>query len=131
MKIEVVRHYFSETYTIGKLYIDGVYFSDTLEPSVDAKKFGAVKLGSYPLNIVWSAKFGCYMPRIEVPHRSGILFHAGNFPKDSKGCVLLGYNTTKGSVTTSRLTFHNFVAFVFREVIRTHSPLIIVEFKNK
>ena len=103
MKIEVVRHYFSENYTIGKLYIDGKYFCDTLEPSVNAKEHPAVKLGKYPLNICWSDKFGCYMPRIEVPNRIGILFHAGNTPKDTKGCILLGWNTIKGNVTSSTL----------------------------
>lgn len=130
MKIEVVRHYFSETYTIGKLYIDGVYFSDTLEPSVDAKKFGAVKIGKYPLNIVWSNKFGCYMPRVEVPNRFGILFHIGNKPKDTKGCVLLGLNTIKGSVTASRVTFHSFAQLVFDAVCHNVAQ-VIVEFKNK
>ena len=56
MKIEVIRHYFSEAYTIGKLYFDGVYFCDTLEPSTTAPQHPAVKLGSYPLSIVMSHK---------------------------------------------------------------------------
>ena len=31
MKLTLKRIYFAEKYTIGKLYIDGVYFCDTLE----------------------------------------------------------------------------------------------------
>lgn len=130
MNIEVRRHYFSETYTIGKLFIDGAYFCDTLEPSTTSKEHPAVKVGKYPLNIVWSSKFGCYMPRIEVPHRSGILFHVGNHSKDTKGCVLLGLNTIKGSVTASRVTFHSFVQLVFTAVCHNVAQ-VIVEFKNK
>ena len=34
MKIELKRVALKETYTIGKLYIDGVYFCDTLEDKV-------------------------------------------------------------------------------------------------
>ena len=49
MKIEVRRHYFSENYTIGKLYIDGGYFCDTLEPSTTAKEYPAVEAGIYSL----------------------------------------------------------------------------------
>ena len=31
MKLKLVRKYRKETYTIGKLYVDGVYFCDTIE----------------------------------------------------------------------------------------------------
>ena len=31
MKIEVERRWKKETYTIGRLYVDGVYFCNTLE----------------------------------------------------------------------------------------------------
>ena len=31
MKLKLVRKYKLDTYTIGKLYIDGIYFCDTLE----------------------------------------------------------------------------------------------------
>lgn len=130
MKIEVIRHYFSEAYTIGKLYIDGVFFCDTLEPSTTATQHPAVKLGSYRLSIVWSYKFGSFMPRIEVPHRSGILFHVGNYPHDTKGCVLLGLNTIKGSVTASKVTFNSFFDMILEHIAR-YKTAIIVEFKNK
>lgn len=130
MKIEVVRHYFSENYTIGELYIDGRYFCDTLEPSVDAKEHPAVKVGKYPLNICWSSKFNCYMPKIEVPDRSGILFHVGNYPHDTLGCVLLGFNKIRGQVCTSRVAFHHFCREVF-DAVRYNVAQIIVEFKNK
>ena len=130
MKIEVIRHYFSEAYTIGKLYFDGVYFCDTLEPSTTAPQHPAVKLGSYPLSIVMSHKFGRYMPRIEVPNRSGILFHVGNYPSDTKGCILLGFNTVKCSVTASKVTFTDFFTMIL-DHIASDKTAIIVEFKNK
>ena len=130
MKIVVVRHYFSENYTIGKLYIDGGYFCDTLEPSTTATEHPAVKTGVYSLVIAWSPKFGSYMPRIEVPKRSGILFHVGNYPHDTKGCVLLGLNTIKGSVTASKVTFNSFFDMLLDHIARFKNA-IVVEFKNK
>lgn len=130
MKIEVIRHYFSENYTIGKLYIDGGYFCDTLEPSTTATEHPAVKTGIYSLSIVWSPKFGQYMPRIEVPKRSGILFHVGNYPHETKGCVLLGMNTVKGSVTASKVTFNSFFDEILTHISRFKNA-IVVEFKNK
>ena len=105
MKIEVVRHYFSENYTIGKLYIDGGYFCDTLEPSTTAKEYPAVKTGIYSLSIVWSPKFGCYMPRIEVPNRSGILFHVGIAQKKQKASVFHGIICLTERVKEAGLSF--------------------------
>ena len=129
MKIEVIRHYFSENYTIGKLFIDGSYFCDTLEPSVSIKKYAAVALGSYVVNLVWSQHFQGYLPRIEVPNRYGILFHIGYNADDTRGCVLLGRNTIKGAVTSSTITFNSFMPKLI-DAFSKHNK-IVVEFKNK
>ena len=41
MNLQLVRKYLNPTYTIGKLYIDGEYFCDTLEDTVrDLNKDG-------------------------------------------------------------------------------------------
>ena len=41
MKLELTRIALRDTYTIGKLYVDGVYFCDTLEDKVrDINKNG-------------------------------------------------------------------------------------------
>lgn len=70
------------------------------------------------------------MPRIEVPNRFGILFHVGNYPHDTKGCVLLGMNTIKGSVTASQVTFNIFFDMLVDHIAR-YKNAIIVEIKNK
>lgn len=39
-----------------------------------------------------------------VPGRSAILIHEGNYPKDTLGCILTGNNSVKGMVTKSKAT---------------------------
>lgn len=102
MIIIVERFYFGDEYTIGKLFIDGKYFCDTLEPPVTAVRHSAVAVGTYQVNLVWSPKFNRYMLRLEVPRRTGILIHSGNTSSDTHGCILLGENTSVGYLYNSR-----------------------------
>lgn len=120
-----------DTYTIGKLYIDGVYFCDTLEdkdrglrqdlpPSVNRamKRDGATAIpkGKYQVTLkVKSPRFskkkqyefcGGYLPRlINVPAFEGVLIHIGNTAHDTEGCLLVGRNTKVGKVLESGVTF--------------------------
>ncbi len=120
-----------DTYTIGRLYVDGVRFCDTLEDtdrgldqSMDiavlrAKKrrgITAIPTGRYKVTLgVKSPKFsqkkaynfcGGYLPRlINVPAYDGVLIHIGNYPKDTEGCILVGKNTKVGAVLESTTTF--------------------------
>lgn len=112
-----------DTYTIGKLYINGVYECDTLEDKVrDLKKEPkiagktAIPYGSYIVTLrVKSPKFSKkkayesikgYLPRLlNVPHYDGILIHIGNTAEDSEGCILVGENKVVGKVINSTATF--------------------------
>lgn len=132
MEIKIKRIAKRETYTIGKMYIDGVYFCDTLEDrdrglkqtmtDAEIKKIKvpnetAIPTGKYRLLLnIKSPKFGdrqfyaqtCngYVPRIDnVPCYSGVLIHCGNTDKDSSGCILVGENKVVGKVINSQKTF--------------------------
>ena len=120
-----------DTYTIGKLYIDGVYFCDTIEDtdrglmqslpaSVNRakKKAGAtaIPMGKYQVTLgVKSPRFSkkkqydfCdgRLPRlINVPAFEGVLIHIGNTANDTEGCILVGRNTKVGKVLESGVTF--------------------------
>src|SRR5574343_976097 len=106
MKLELIRHAIKDTYTIGKLFIDGTYFCDTLEDYVRAgeKVFGktAIPTGTYDVQITYSNRFKQPMPLlIDVPGFSGIRIHPGNTAEDTHGCILVGKNTIKGRLTES------------------------------
>ena len=132
MRLLIDRRWKKSTYTIGILYIDGVRFCETLEDadrglqqkesvySILSKKiYGetAIPTGSYTIRMdVVSPKYeavswyrqltGGRMPRLSyVPGFEGVLIHPGNTPLDTLGCILVGRNTIKGQVTSSRDTF--------------------------
>ena len=130
MDLLLKRKYKKEKYTIGKLYIDGEYFCDTIEDKDrglsqdDAyaankrKKVPgetAIPTGRYQITLgVKSPKYSLrksyewckgYLPRlINVPCFDGILIHAGNTANDSSGCILVGRNREVGKVLDSMAT---------------------------
>ena len=122
MNIQLKRIAKKETYTIGKLYLDGVYFCDTIEDKDrglnqtmsinDIKKkkvYGetAIPTGTYKLVIAYSNRFKKNMAHIlNVPGYEGIRIHTGNSAKDSLGCIIVGKNKVVGKVVESRDTYN-------------------------
>jgi len=107
MELNLKRVALKDSYTIGKLSINGTYFCDTLE---DVVRTGAkimhktaIPYGRYLIDWTFSNRFGRYMPLLlKVPNFEGIRIHSGNTSEDTSGCILLGKNTEKGKVTNSR-----------------------------
>lgn len=109
MKLLLQRHALRDGYTIGRLYIDGVKFCDTLEDTVrdftkEHKVYGktAIPPGTYEIVVNVSPKFKRLLPRLlAVPHFDGILIHRGNTAADVSGCILVGENRIKGALVNS------------------------------
>lgn len=135
----ILKRIFKGTdYTIGNLYVNGDKFSDTLEDTdrglnstmnlddiKKIKKAGitAIPTGRYKITLnVQSPKFKhypqysfCdgYLPRlISVPGYEGVLIHIGSYPSDTSGCILVGLNTKKGMLTSSKATFEKLYAIL-------------------
>lgn len=121
MKLTLKRIALRSTYTIGRLYVDGNYFCDTLEDTVrDLNKNGkfdngekkvyaktAIPYGTYEIKWTYSPRFKKYTPQLmNVPSFSGIRIHAGNSSTDTEGCLLLGQNKKVGMVLNSRATIN-------------------------
>lgn len=127
MELILERRWKKDTYTIGRLYVNGAFFCNTLEDKdrgltqnmskeeIKAKKVPgetAIPKGRYRISMrIKSPKYSTkkqyekcqgYLPRLkDVPGYTGILIHIGNFAKDSAGCILVGENKVKGGVVNS------------------------------
>ena len=120
MEIKVKRIAKNPEYTIGKLYLNGEYFCDTLEDTdrglkdsdslsdITMKKVKgetAIPTGTYMIEITYSPKFNRDLPLLKyVKGFEGIRIHSGNDKKDTEGCILVGFNKEKGKVLDSRKT---------------------------
>lgn len=119
MNIVLKRIALRDTYTIGKLYIDGKYICDTIEDKVrdinkngkfdgeEKKVYGetAIPYGTYEVKWTYSPRFKRHMPELlNVPSFSGIRIHSGNTAADSLGCIIVGENKVVGKVINSRTT---------------------------
>jgi hypothetical protein len=134
MKLRLERKYKKEKYTIGNLYVNGVFFCNVLEDKiVDINKNGtfdcgefkisghtAIPYGEYEVSIdIISPKFSKYpfykevcggrLPRLlNVPAFEGILIHCADGPQGHKlveGCLGIGYNTIRGGLTDGKKVF--------------------------
>lgn len=134
MELLLERKYCKEKYTIGNLFVNGVFFSNTLEDKVrDINKNGkfdneeykiptetAIPYGEYEITLdVVSPKFSKYqfykevcngkLPRLlDVPDFEGVLIHCADGPKGYDllaGCIGIGFNTIKGGLTKGKDTF--------------------------
>ena len=139
MRIKVVRIANRSDYCIGRLYVDGEYFCDTLEPHdrflnndmslaeilrKKVKDKTAIPTGIYRLDMdTFSQRFGGQtyyrntcggrLPRLDkVKGYNGVLIHCGNIPADTSGCILVGQNKVVGQVIKSQETFKRLYSLI-------------------
>ena len=132
MKLRVERRWPKATYTIGRLYIDGLLYCNTLEDTdrglkqtdsldyIKTRKVAgetAIPKGTYKvaMNVTspkysasswyWSLCQGKVPRLLNVPGFDGILIHTGSDALSTRGCLLVGKNTKVGQLTESKDTF--------------------------
>ena len=115
------------------------YFCDTLEPTwrnllgialkpqdenerlgrISGKKAQkmkgttAIPEGTYSLVVTKSGRFAAWLPLLlGVLGFSGIRIHAGNEPKHTQGCILVGENKKVGMVVNSRIWLHRLMNLI-------------------
>lgn len=102
MEIVIDRLESTDHGTFGKFSLDGNIFYTLELPWRDNRRgISCIPKGEYECFIRHSSKFGkCYEVK-DVPDRSGILIHRGNYggdkskglKSDIEGCILLGKST--------------------------------------
>jgi hypothetical protein len=110
IKLKLVRDTFTDNTTIGKLYVNGEYFCETLEDkdrglhqdlSVEEntrlKVYGetCIPYGKYKVIVTPSVRLKRTLPLlVNVEGFQGIRIHKGNNKHHTLGCLILG--TTRG-----------------------------------
>lgn len=120
LNLKLERKWKKEKYTIGNLYVNGVFFSNVLEDTVRGlrqdmtpeeiqkiKIHGqtAIPSGRYEIRVTLSARFRRQLPiLLNVPGYAGVRIHPGNTDANTEGCLLPGKNDRIGQVSNSRAT---------------------------
>lgn len=118
-----------ETYTIGRLYVDGLFFCDTLEDKYRDLKHEkkvpgktCISYGRYQVILNWSNRFKRIMPLLlNVPCFEGIRIHPGNTDQDTEGCILVGDNTSVGGLANSRIIFDRLMVILKQALDRSET----------
>lgn len=136
MQLILKRLHRASEYTIGKLYVNGVYFCDTLEDTdrelyqitdewiiKSIKVYGktCIPYGTYKVILSISNRFKKLMPEVlNVKGFTGIRIHSGNTHQDTSGCILVGIKNGDGIITKSRKTFNQLM-----NILRDNSDITL------
>lgn len=139
MRLLLTRVFFLEDRTIGRLFIDDLYFCDTLEDknrdidhngkfnNDELKVYGetCIPFGEYRVEVTYSPKFKRELPiLIDVPHFEGIRIHRGNYPKDTLGCILVG-DITKDNILCNSTKTEKEIVSLLKETQKNNEEIII------
>ena len=129
----ILRDTFTEKSTIGRLFLNGELLCDTLElPYRDNQKsISSIPIGEYKVRLRTARESATrdYLHLLieDVKDRSYVLVHAGNFPKDTRGCILVGVGAEQDRVNNSRLAMDLLV----KEILNLGGTNINLIIKNK
>lgn len=95
-KVTLVRIKSLPEVTLGDLFVDDKLVAKTLENpwKNNQNQISCIPLGEYKCVKDDTGKFR-YWRLLDVPNRSLIEIHNGNYEKDTKGCILIGNKHTE------------------------------------
>jgi len=129
----ILRDTFTENSTIGELFLNDEFMCDTLEnPYLDNQRnISCIPEGQYSVRLRTARESATrdYLHLLvkDVPNRDYILFHIGNSPKDTSGCILVGIGREQDAVNNSRLAMD----LVIKEILNLGGENINLIIKNK
>lgn len=127
------REIFTDNSIIGRLYLNKEYVCDTLEnPYINNERnISCIPEGKYNVRMRTPRESATrdYLHLLvqEVPDRSYILFHKGNRPEHTQGCILVGMNNEQDYVSKSSYAMD----FLMRRILNLGGENIKLLIKNK
>lgn len=136
LELLVERNLFGDTYTMGRFYVDGMPFGDTIEPcslhlsnsmpleEIKAKKvYGktAIPMGRYKLSLEvspslkgrsYAKKYGGKFPYlVDVPCWNSVMIHPFNRGSESRGCISVAEYLSPGVVKNATKGYQDLMDF--------------------
>jgi len=117
------RYLYMPDCTMGRLVVLDKVFH-TLEPvkRVDYVKPRCINPGLYSVEMEWSPAFEMVLPELKgVPDFDEVKLHYGNWPKNTKGCVLVGLSGGAGFVNDSKDALKQIIEILNKAVAEHYS----------
>jgi hypothetical protein len=129
----LIRQEFTDKSTQGVLFLNGTYLCDTLEnPFINNERnISCIPKGRYDVRLRLPRESATrdYVHLLvkDVPNRDYILFHRGNKPEHTKGCILVGMNSQQDVVNKSKVAMD----LLIKEIINLGGENIKLLIKNQ
>ena len=129
----IIRDTFTEESTLGKLFLNGEFFCETLENpwKNNVRNISCIPDGVYDVRLRLPRESASrdYLHLLvkEVPNRDYVLFQRGNTSADTSGCILVGQTREQDRVNNSRLAMD----LVIKEILNLGGENINLIIKNK
>lgn len=129
MNLDVYRDIETQKSVTSKISVDGVFQFFGLEPSRLTPVHAGhpcIPAGTYAVTISHSPHLGYDTPEVmNVPGRSNIRIHIGNFPEDVLGCLAVGQTRNLPDfVGKSRIAFETLMPKLIYAIGRNESITI-------
>ena len=129
----LIRDTLNDVSTMGKLFLNGEEFCDTLELpwKQNQRSISCIPAGEYDarLRLPRESATREYIHLLvkDVPNRSYILVHIGNTTADTQGCILVGQSRKQHFVGNSTLAMD----LLIKEILNLGGENIKLIIKNK
>jgi hypothetical protein len=111
--MNLIRDDQNDVRTIGAMFDGTERICETLELPWRGNQRGisCIPEGGYECKVADSPSRGYPVYWLQnVPGRQDVQIHIGNFPKDIRGCILVGTSRGRNMILQSRLAFDRFMA---------------------
>lgn len=116
LELDVYRRWYSLFSVCGELWINSIRAMYTLEPARETPVHPGhpcIPAGRYKVVLTHSPHLGYICPELlDVPGRTAIRVHMGNFPRDVEGCTAVGLNHEPDIVAESALAFKSLMVML-------------------
>jgi hypothetical protein len=87
----------------------------------------AIPTGEYSVGVYDSPHAGHPVPILQdVPGRDFIEIHCGNFPEDSKGCILVGMRRVQDTIEQSKAAFNQLFPLIQAAIGRKERVVLTI-----